>query len=146
MSRCGKRIYFLLKLQLFKHQVAHQYIPLSPTSLHHSLPLPITHYLPSLTTTYYLPQRLTVNTIKCLLSIIHSASWWILRSSSSGGSKYSFFSSSLRAVHAIFAVQSRVWGAQLHLTTILAAATQRIDVCDDIYIPFLRLHHQKTSP
>ena len=44
---------------------------------------------------------LTVKTIMCLLSLIHSANWETFLSSSSGGSKYSFLSSSSRAVDAM---------------------------------------------
>lgn len=48
-----------------------------------------------------MPSVLTVNAIMCLLSLIHWARSDTLRSSSSGGSKYSLVSSSSRAVLAI---------------------------------------------
>ena len=48
-----------------------------------------------------MPSVLTVNAIMCLLSLTHWARSDTLRSSSSGGSKYSLVSSSLRAVLAI---------------------------------------------
>ena len=48
-----------------------------------------------------IPSVLTVNAIMCLLSLTHWARSDTLRSSSSGGSKYSLVSSSLRAVLAI---------------------------------------------
>ena len=65
---------------------------------------------------------LTVNAIICLLSLTHRARSEILRSRSSGGSKYSLVSSSLRAVLAM------VWERYRWIIDITERAGCRIEL------------------
>lgn len=72
---------------------------------------------------------LTVNAIICLLSLTHWARSEILRSRSSGGSKYSLVSSSLRAVLAMVWAGCRILNCRKRLDVIKYARWFEIWMC-----------------